>query len=873
MGTKWYIQIDEQQTGTAMDEDLSFGTWLRQRRRALGLTQAELGQRIGYARETVRKVEAGARSPSRQMAEQLAEHLEIPATERAAFLALARPDARLADLPVPPPTGAVGPRASLGSPWAALPTPPTELIGRERELADLQDLLRVGNVRLLTLTGPPGVGKTRLAIAVAALLGDRFTHGVTFVSLAPIANARLVFPTVARALGVPETVGGSVREALQTYLRSRQLLLLLDNFESVLEAASELAELLAAAPGLVALVTSRERLRLRGERIVVVPPLSLPADAPAVASGDLLASPGESAAVRLFVARARDVQPAFALTPTNAAAIGAICRRLDGLPLAIELAAAHSRALPPPMLLARLVQGLEVLDRGARDLPARQQSLRATIAWSYDRLSSDEQRVLRRLAVFAGGCTAEAAEFVGAPARGPGTASDGGAEVVDLLETLVDRSLIVQEENPASGGGPEPRFGMLETIRAFAREQLARAGEEAVARERHRAWCVALAERAEAEIQGAEQVTWMDRLDREQSNLRAALAWSLEHDRAAALRLGRGLWRFWRQRGYLDEGRRWLEAILARSGDARGEDRVSRGWALVGAGIIATMQGDLGPARSLLTESVATFREVGDPVGLAQALRDLGYLLLISGDDPAEARTRFEEALSVARAREDARATGAALYLLGLLAEHERDFTRARVVTDEGLALFRRLGDLWSIATCLHQLGRVALAEGDLDQAEARLRELQRLARQRHDRQNHGLATLGLAVVALRQGDLPQTQQFLKECVPHFHAVHDPAVYSALGLLGEVAIQTGELTRGVHLLAAGAVDAQWRNRTRTGIDPLTFPRAEDAEALARARDALGDQEFDRAWAEGQTMTRDQAVSLALTLDEAGRLTT
>lgn len=438
--------------------------------------------------------------------------------------------------------------------------------------------------------------------------------------------------------------------------------------------------------------------------------------------------------------------------------------------------------------------------------------------------------------------------------------------LLDLLAALVDRSLVYQEEQAVLNGCLEPRFRMLETIRAYAAERLALAGEEAEVRRRQCAWCVTLAGQAEPELRGAAQVAWMDRLHREQDNLRAALAWSLEHDPRAALRLGKGLWRFWRQRGYLSEGRGWLEAILRCSGDDHPADRVDRGWVLAGAGIIATMQGDLEPAGAYLDASVGAFRASNDLAGLAQALRDLGYLALIRGDDSSDARAMFEEALRLAQAHEDARATGAALYLLALLAGHERDYGRARTLTQESLALFRRLGDLWSMSSSLWQLARLALAVDDLGPAETRLHELVELARQHHDQRMLGLATLGLAVLALRQGDLARTERLSRECLLLSLASHDPAIFAVLGLMGGLAIRRGEVSQGVRLLAAGRADRQWQRRTRTRIDPLSFLHADEERSLAQAREALGEVAFGQVWAEGQAMPLEQAMASVLTTD-------
>jgi len=430
-----------------------------------------------------------------------------------------------------------------------LPAQAALLVGREKEIEAVRGRLLRPDVRLLTLTGPGGTGKTRLALQVAAEVLDDFEHGVFFVALAPISDPGLVVPTMAQTLGLKETAGQPLIETLKDYLRDRALMLVLDNFEQVLAAASRVAELLAAGPQLKVLVTSRAVLRVYGEHEFPVPPLTLP-DPQRLPPPERLT---QYEAVRLFIERALAVKPDFAVTNDNAPAVAEICRRLDGLPLALELAAARIRLLPPQAMLARLERRLPLLTGGARDLPARQQTLRNAIAWGYDLLGPGEQTLFRRLAVFVGGCTLEAAEAVGG----------GAVEVLDGIESLVGKSLLRQEE----GVGGEPWFAMLETIREFALERLEESGEAEAIRRQHAAHYLELAEQAESALKGSQQMAWLEQLEREHDNLRAALRRSVERGEAEyGLRLGGALGRFWWMHGYLIEGRAWLTALLALPG-------------------------------------------------------------------------------------------------------------------------------------------------------------------------------------------------------------------------------------------------------------------------------------------------------------------
>ncbi|MBV9542821.1 MAG: AAA family ATPase, partial [Chloroflexi bacterium] len=523
-----------------------------------------------------------------------------------------------------------------------LPPARTSFVGREQLLVEVRRLLTraSGNCRLLTLTGPGGTGKTRVALEAVAGVLEQFEDGARFVSLAPITDPRLVAATIAQTLGVREVGSRPPLESLKSSLRGRQLLLVLDNFEQVLAAAVELGELLEECPRLQILVTSRAALRLSGEREVVVPPLALP-------SPDTPLSSCES--VQLFAERAQAVKSDFRLTPVNAAAVAEICQRLDGLPLAIELAAARTRLLDPASILARLEHRLQLLVGGARDLPARQQTLRNTIAWSYDLLDSAEQALFRRLAVFVGGCTLEAATAVCAV----------DLEVLDAAESLVVKSLV----RPVVREPGETRLSMLETIREFGLEQLARTGELGAVRRRHAEYFSQLAERAEPGLAGPAVRGWLDRLETDHDNFRAALEWGLAEGgqtaRETALRLAGALAGFWWTRSYWVEGRDRLERALA-AAPVRSAARMK---ALHGAGWLAHFQQDSASARSFLQQSLAIAQELQDQWTIAWVLHALGRVAYFE-HDAGIARALAQQSLAIAEAIGDRWLVGWALHLL-----------------------------------------------------------------------------------------------------------------------------------------------------------------------------------------------------------------
>lgn len=574
-----------------------------------------------------------------------------------------------------------------------LPLPRTTFVGRASDQATLRAKLGDPWCRLLTLVGPGGIGKTRLALEVAAsLVGvGSFPDGVFFVSLAPITEGALLGPAIAEALGLTNTATeGS--GPLTVYLKDKALLLLLDNLEQLTGASAVVADLLDACGRLKLLVTSREALGVYGEHEHPVPPLSLPHPV----RSDMLAALHGSEAAQVFVQRARDVQPDFALTPDNAPAVAELCHRLDGLPLALELAAARVRLFSPQALSARLGGRLHLLTAGARTLPRRQQTLRDAIGWSFDLLAPAEQTLFRRLAVFVGGASLEGVAAVG-------ERSDGDA--LDLIDALVRKSLIKQVPGPDG----EPRFDMLETIYAFAAEQLAASGEEAAARRAHARFFWALALESETALRGSEQVRWLGQLEAEHDNLRAALRWAGAHDPDLELELVGALFVFWDLRSHFAEGRTWLEAALGR---ATGAPSVARAKALNAAGTLARMQGDHAASLNLLTACLELYEHLGDPAKVAAALNNLGHTAE-NQHDLAAAHTYFERALTAYRSVGERWGEASVLNNLGNIVHAENNLEAARPLFEASLSRFRELGDDRSVAMALGNLGELAAEEGD----------------------------------------------------------------------------------------------------------------------------------------------------------------
>ena len=734
-------------------------------------------------------------------------------------------------------------------PQSRLPAPLTPLVGREQEIAAVCALLWRPEVRLVTLTGTGGVGKTRLALGVAAAVNADFADGICLVALAPLIDPGLVLSTIAQALGVQEQGSRPLLEGLQDHLREKQLLLLLDNFEQVVSAAPVVAELLVAAPRLRVLVTSRTSLHLSGEHEFVVPPLALP-DLRNLPPPDRLLQYG---AIRLFVARAQAAHSAFVMTAENATAIAAICQQVDGLPLAIELAAGRSKLFAPQALLSRLRNRLKLLVGGAQDLPLRQQTLRGTIAWSYDLLGQDEKALFRRLAVFVGGCTLEAAEAV-CTAQG-----DLLIDVLEAVAALVDKSLL-RQETQADG---QPRLLMLETIREYALERLAASGEAEAVQRQHAIFFLRFSEEAEPKIRGAEHFLWRTRLEVEHDNLRAALRWTLESQEAEmGMRLAFSLVAFWRASNQDREGRNWCEQVLAQPGTSA--RTAARAMALLAAGAMTMFQGDLPQAQLLLEESIAIGREVGRAAKrtLALALALLAYGALLQGHLGA-ARELAEEGVRLFREVGEAWGTALALNHLGRATLELGDPVAARPLLEESAALFRA-GNMQRLAMPLNTLGRVALRQGDDTGARAYCEEALAVARATGDELFIAEALAQLGTVALHVGDSGQaTALYQQSLTLIWTRGYRECIAEDLAGLAATASLLGQPERAARLF--GAVEAL---REVSGIRLSPLPRADYDRAVEGIRAHLDEATFAQAWEKGRAMPLEQAIAEALaTQDE------
>lgn len=869
------------------DDGPTFAAVLQHYRVHAGLTQEELAERAHLSTRGISDLERGVRQlPRPDTVRRLAAALQLGGEERTAFEQAARPPTAL-------PTAA---RPHLRQ-HRSLPTPPTPLLGRAQDLAALWALLVDDAQRLVTVVGPPGVGKTRVALQTAMDVGDAFRDGVCFVPLAAVTNPTQVLSAMMAALDLQELGGQTQFDTLTAYLHHKHLLLILDNFEHVLPAASTLASLLQQAPQLTMLVTSRTPVHLVHEQYYHLSPLDLPPHHDTSAATAMTYS-----AIALFAHRARAVQPTFVLTDTNAPTIAAICRRLDGLPLAIELAAARSNVLTPPALLRHLDARLDLLRLPRADVPERHHTLRQAIAWSYALLGPEVQALLRRLSVFMGGATLAAVHVVCTLDEEEVRVANGAATdhtlpaptLLDHLETLMQHHLLQQ----TSGFDQEPRFTMLETIRTFAAEQLDADGDEATrTRQRHLAYYVSVAEAADAALQHEDQQPWFDLLDAEHANIRAALQWRDPSNTNAErrVRLATAAATFWLQRGHLREGRAWMADVLASAGNlpltlharaqaqasqlARAQtdlaearaladaslalarssgDQQSEAVALYTLGFVAYLQAQHQQARAYLEASVALASVLGDTRQYTAGIDALGNLACYQGHD-AEAQALFEQEVVLCRTSHDTVGLARALVSLGVLWCDRKEYQAAGALLREGLARAQACGNKRYTYLALNNLGELARMQGH-DQQAAHYYQAALTICQEQGNRIGGAGVLGnCGFIAVRQGNAPHAAACFAQSLGIYHAIqdtHDSALV-VVGCAG-VAWMVAQPARAARLL--GAADAML---TSIGAVMDAADQIEYERSMAASRAQLSPAAFDAAYTHGQTLTTDLAVEEAL----------
>ncbi len=739
------------------------------------------------------------------------------------------------------------------APPSNLPAPLTRLIGREQEINTLSVLMQQSGVRLVTLTGPGGIGKTRLAIQVAANLESLFEHGIFFVALAALQDPALVASTLAKALRINDDGSRPLVESIKQQLRTQNALLVFDNFEQLLEAAPLVSELLTEAPEVKVLVTSRVHLHVYGEHEFVVPPLVLPDAAAAI---DVVR---QSSAVALFVERAQAANQDFELAEMNKTEVIRICSKLDGLPLAIELTAAHSRSLSPSEILIHLDRRLDFLGDGPRDLPARQRTIRAAIDWSYSLLDAPEQVFFRRSGVFVGGMTTEAAQAVCFDK------DEGGNFTLpasSLLKQLADKSLLVTER--ASTPEDEPRFRFLETIRDYALEQLAASGEQEALQRRHARYYVALVETLEPQSTGSQQSLWFERLEAEHHNLRAVLNWAFERDELElALRVAGAVWKFWQIHGYLSEGYAWLERILTQARAQHSRLRRPEGAqaylkALWAGGWTAFVYSAFEQAERHFQEGEQLARQVGELRSLGLALHGRGAIARLRGKHD-EADALYAESLPLFEQAGDQEHVAWTWHNFGITEWYRGNYAQALPPLERGADLFRALGQRFALAESLRLLGGVARDLGDYSQAMQFYTEGLSIYAELGDERNVALIRANLGTVALAQNDYDQASALFKECLTAARDRDDKWVMLwNMERLAEVAGAQGEVRRAVCLwMAAGTL------RDSLGMPPTLAEQLKREQALDAARFQMEPSTFETQYQEARAMNLEQALAYAL----------
>jgi non-specific serine/threonine protein kinase len=782
-----------------MQEQHSFGYWLRLNRKALDLTREALADRVGCSVSTIRKLEKEERRPSAQIAELLAEIFKIPATERTAFLRFARGDWKSAP--------------SLGNeeaPWristpvlsqqprSNLPATFTSLIGRDTDISAVQDYLTNPDIRLVTLIGAPGIGKTRLSIASASKSLADFPDGIFFVALAPLDQPSLIPSAIAQALGYIEKNNLSPEERLIEGIGNKRMLLVLDNCEHLLDDVAPLASfLLSACSRLKILTTSREALQFMGEWLYSVPALDIPKEKPVID----VETVSEFPALVLFAERARAARSDFELNAENIRVVASICSQLDGLPLAIELIATRVRTLSIEQIASRLDDRFALLTGGNRIAPSRQQTLRATLDWSYELLTETERELFRQLSVFVGGFTLDALESV--------ALLDSNQSIFDALSRLVDKSLLLVEQQD------QPRYRFLEPIRQYAKDKLNETGESNLIQDRHLNYYLRVAEETEPYLFGAGQQDWKNRLELDHDNLRVALAWSLESNQfEAGLKMAGALAWFWHSKGHLREGNLWLEKILAAGIGNQGKERAK---ALRASSILSTGTGDYIRARAFAESSIKLYREIGDNRSAGVVLADLGASLHWDGKE--------EEAIES---------------------------------LEESLRLLRATGERWEIAYALLWLGDTWFRMGDIERAATSWEESLRLTQELGDDYLMGWSLGGLADITRLRGDFKRAAGMFKKSLSLYQSsgnkVGPPFSLEALGL---VAAALGDAKRAARLWGAASA---WREAINEPLPPAY--QRDYAEYVTQARTQLGEEVYAAAWSEGRAMSPEQAIEFA-----------